>query len=546
MTETTSRNNNGGDSSGRDVATGSAPGGDAAGPVTAEGSTTAEDAVSTRPSGLPVLGPIGELERLWPTPPPAPRWAVSAAAVAGLVAASVLPGMPRPGIGLTICGLFVALPVGLLAFQRGRAVGRRWPVGRVAIGLGAVGIGLAGVAAVRASEWLAVGCAMAALCLGAAVALDVRRWAAILGTVPLFAVASLRALPWASSTVRPGKIRSLTGPWLNGLVIGGVFTFIVTALLASADQAFADLVEVLWPTVDLGMLPTRAVVFGFVTATTLGAMFAVCTRLLLPRSRSASAVGRHPAEWLTPLVLVGVTIAAFLAVEATMLFGGADVVSPGSSLSHADRAREGFGQLTVVTLIVLGLLAWAGRSAASGPARNRRLLGSVGGGLLVLALLLATSALRRLWLYQDAYGWTVTRLNAGAFELWVTVVLIGVAAGWLVRRTDLLPRFVIGSAGLGLLVVALAGPDAIVASANVARFERSQKIDTDYLSMLSEDAVPALDRLPEPKRSCALAGRTVTDDPWYGWNLGRLRANEVLRSRPPGPCSTDYGLGDGP
>jgi hypothetical protein len=154
-------------------------------------------------------------------------------------------------------------------------------------------------------------------------------------------------------------------------------------------------------------------------------------------------------------------------------------------------------------------------------------------------LLLATSALRRLWLYQDAYGWTVTRLNAGAFELWVTAVLIGVAAGWLVRRTDLLPRFVIGSAGLGLLLVGMAGPDAIVASANVARFEQSTKIDTYYLSMLSADAVPALDRLPEPLRSCALAAQTVTDDPWYGWNLGRARANDLLRSRPPGICTTD-------
>ena len=61
--------------------------------------------------------------------------------------------------------------------------------------------------------------------------------------------------------------------------------------------------------------------------------------------------------------------------------------------------------------------------------------------------------LRRLWLYQGEYGWTVTRLNGGAFELWVVLLLIAVGVAWLLRRTDLLPRLTAGSAGLGLLAV---------------------------------------------------------------------------------------------
>jgi hypothetical protein len=163
-------------------------------------------------------------------------------------------------------------------------------------------------------------------------------------------------------------------------------------------------------------------------------------------------------------------------------------------------------------------------------------MGAAGGVLLALALMLATSALRRLWLYQDVHGWTVTRLNAGAFELWVATVLIGVAIGWLLRRTDLLPRFLIGSAGLGLLLMGLAGPDALVAAADVKRFELTGKIDVYYLQALSADAVPALSRLPESKRACVLAGRPAADDPWFGWNLSRSRADALLRSYPPGEC----------
>jgi len=470
--------------------------------------------------------------RWWPEPE-ATRGAVPVSAGAvGLLAALLIPGAPRPGIDLVICGSAAAVPVGILAWRRGRAAGHRRPVGGGAIALGLTAIGLAAVSAVRASEWLAWGCVAAALCLGAAVALDVRRWHALLATVPLFGVAVLRALPWAGRATRVGRLR-LSRPWLTGAGTGTLCTLVVGGLLASADDAFADALVALWPSVDLGLLPARGLVFLAATGTVLGALFAVSTTLTLPRPADQNpVVSRHPAEWLTPLVLVAVTIAAFLAVEATMLFGGAEVVGQAGSASHAERARQGFGQLTVVTLIVLVLLAWSGRVAAAGPARHRQLMGAVGGVLLVLALLLGASALRRLWLYQGIYGWTVTRLNAGAFELWVAVVLVGVAVGWLLRRTELLPRFVVGSAALGLMVMGLLGPDALVAAANVERYAATEDIDQSYLAALSADAVPALSRLPEPMRSCVLAGRPAAKDPWFGWNLSRSRADEILHSKP--------------
>jgi hypothetical protein len=93
---------------------------------------------------------------------------------------------------------------------------------------------------------------------------------------------------------------------------------------------------------------------------------------------------------------------------------------------------------------------------------------------------------------------------------------------------------VVASAGLGLLALALAGPDALAARWNVDRFEDTGRVDVRYLSTLSDDAVPALQRLPEPQRSCALAGRAPVDDGWTTWNLARARAADSLREQPPG------------
>ena len=362
----------------------------------------------------------------------------------------------------------------------------------------------------------------------------------MLATVPLIGLAVLRSLPWASATVLREHRRTrdrvvVPAPVLSGLAVGVVAATVIGALLASADADFAAVLSDVggWLSIDVpraDVLVARVLTLGFVALTVLGLGFAASARLRPGRARPREA--RSPAAWLTPLVLVALTITAFLAVEATRLFGGEAVLHE-TSTTHAARAREGFGQLIVVTVLVLLLVGWAGRAAAG---QHRRAMAAGGGALLVLALLLAVSALRRLWLYQDHFGWTVARLNAGAFELWVVVVLLAVAAAWLVRRTDLLPRLVAGSAGLGLLVIALAGPDALVAAADVRRYEQGKGIDTVYLSTLSEDAVPALVRLPEPVRACALPGPSP-DQPWYAWNLSRERAEDLLSTETLTACA---------
>ena len=483
----------------------------------------------------------------WREPAPPKRWVLGAAVVFGLLAAVLLPGAPKPGVNLGICGLAAAIPLGLLARAEGRRRGRSRPVGLVAIALGTVAVLLSGVAAVRASEWLAAGCALAAFALGAAITLDARRWDAVLTAVPLFALTVVHSLPWAGRLVRLHNLRSRSLPWLNGLAIGLSVTVAVAALLASADDAFAQALGTGLSFFTGNLAVARVFVFAAGAATMLGGAYAISIQMVWPRSKreapgEAPATqeleqkpsAKHPVEWVLPLALVAITIAAFLAVEATQLFGGAEVVHD-SAVSHADRARQGFGQLTVVTLIVVALLSWAGSHALRGG--HRLIMAGAGGLLLILTTLLAASALRRLGLYQEAYGWTVTRLVAGAFELWVVVVLIAIAVVWLAGHTELLPRLVIGSAGLGLLVVSLAGPDALVAAGNVHRFNthpagRVGAIDVHYLSTLSADAVPALDRLPEPERSCALSGQSPSHDPWFGWNLARSRADHLLRTRP--------------
>jgi hypothetical protein len=521
-----------------------------------------EGTVARRPATLTSTPPL-DLARLlgarWPAPAAPPAWLDVAVVAVGAVAAVVLPLEPRIGLGALLLALAAAVPVVVAA------LGHR---GRGPAILGGLAVGLAAVSAIRASEWLAFLCLLGATGLGIAAVFDARSWAGVLRCGPASAVAILRSVPWlgrararrfsaraAGADRTPWQRqmqqeRSLA--WATGLAVGVFAALVVGVLLATGDAAFAHVLGRLVPDIgpiDLGTVPARVVWFGIAAAAVLGGVYGVRSRVAWPRPLGPQRV-RHAVEWLTPLVLVGTVIALFFAVQATMLFGGADVVLRGSGISHASRARQGFGQLFLVTLIVLGLLAWAGRLAARGGPRERRIFGVAGGVLTGMALLLAGSALRRLWLYQEQYGWTVARIVAGAAEIWISFILVAVAVAWLLRRVDLLPRLVIGSAGAGLLVLALAAPDALAARWNVERFADTGRLDAGYVSRLSDDAVPALQQLPDHERACVLAGRVPVDDGWTTWNLGRARAAASLREDPPPPrpadCASEYGSSNTP
>jgi hypothetical protein len=86
-----------------------------------------------------------------------------------------------------------------------------------------------------------------------------------------------------------------------------------------------------------------------------------------------------------------------------------------------------------------------------------------------------------------------------------------------------------------VLAFGLASPDALIADQQVGRSQNAEDIDLQYLRGLSADAVPALDRLPEPQRSCALEEieRGLRDgEPWYATSLSEARARTILAERP--------------
>ncbi|MET8683377.1 DUF4173 domain-containing protein [Streptomyces sp. NPDC004732] len=458
------------------------------------------------------------------------------------VLATGLLSMLLLGDGLALNLLIVAVPATLAAYfaaQKGGLRPRAWSL-VWAVG----GLGLLVVPALRDAGWPSFLAIVSSIALGSFALHGSRTWIGILLSPFGLFDAILTGLRWGWRGVREraGGARG-AGPVLRAVAVTVVLLVVFGALFAGADAAFADLLGDLIPDASVSGSPWRVLLLVVGVVGALAVAHTAASPVRWDRLVVNPGRARGRVEWALPLIVLNVLFAAFNAVQLAVLFGGYDTVLDKTGLSYSDYARQGFWQLLLATLLTLLVIVFAQRWAPRGSAQDRTLVRAVLGTLCVMTLVVVASAVRRMDMYVEAYGLTRLRISVVAVELWLgVIVLLIMAAGvWGARW---LPRAVAASAAAGVLAFGLLSPDALIAERNVQRYEETGKFDFDYTRQLSADAVPALDKLPEPQRSCALKDVAEElesgDEPWFATSLGESRARRIIKDRPlaaaPGFC----------
>ncbi|NKZ05549.1 DUF4153 domain-containing protein [Actinomadura latina] len=506
-----------------------------------------------RPAGYPPPPPafvyqptkIEKLFRAWrrPARPMSPSLVVGAL-VAGVIGAVTVGPQFREGllgVGVLVAAAAVAYVAAASAWSAGRVVRpatekRKAQVNRTAIVFGLLAVGLSAVAAVREAEWVVVPALLLAVALGSYAASGGRSWPEVLfgGLAVLPAAGAM--LPWAGRGAYGAVTSDKSNAWpviRTALVAGGLLA-VFGALFVGADAAFGSLAAGLVPEVSA----VSVIVYGFTgVATLLLASAGAYLGQAPPPLRVLSPEPGRPAgrwSWAVPIAALDLLFLVFCAIQAgVFLAADKDALLRSTGLTYAEYARQGFFQLVIVTVLVLVVVAVAKRYAPKGDQGMVRVLLGL---LCTLTLVVVAVALRRLYLYEQMFGWTRLRLWVHAFELWLGFVVVLVAVAGVVKgRVPWLPRTVAVSGAVALIVLAVLNPDRFIAEHNVARYKETGKIDVPYLRGLSADAVPALDELPEPMRSCALrqiAFGLSENEPAMSANLSRAEARKVLERRP--------------
>lgn len=462
-------------------------------------------------------------------------WA-SAALVAGLSAAVIFDA--NPGLNWLLC--VAAASVALVGAARAQGTLRHVAPPLALALLTAIGI-------VNASNEVLLAMSILAVLILLAVAIaraQPERFAAAralqLAALPVvvFVTCVAEAIRRATETLRE-LTNDRAVPVVRGVVLTIPIAGLFALLLSSVDPTLSAWREDLDQLLSTWHFVPRVVFFVAILGLSLGAVGYASRRFTTVRRVAEDArplVQLGETERLMVLSAIAGVFTLFLTLQLSYLFGDVARVQ-GSGISYAEWARRGFAELTVVATlcgaVILGL-------ALIAPAvrRGRRILVIE---LIVLGetQVLLHSAFRRVLLYEDAYGFTTTRLYAQAYMLVVAATLL-LLAYELLRRPS--ARRLLGRAGalavMGMAGVSVWNHEAWIVRQNVARYADSGQLDLRYLACdLSARAVPEILRAAERGQGAtreltrtAVAERftSVADDAWYEWNAGRARARRAI------------------
>ncbi len=323
-----------------------------------------------------------------------------------------------------------------------------------------------------------------------------------------------------------------------GLLIALPLLLVFGALLMSADAVFERMVSEAFDFDIADVLSHGALIafFAWIVAGFTLVVLSVNRRAFpeLPVDRPGLGI----VEVAVPIATIDLLFLTFALVQLRYLFGDASLVEGTVGLTYSEYARRGFFELVTVVALVLPIMLAADWVLAESDRKSRRIYHLLAGTLVLLLLAVVASAVKRMVLYQSAYGLTELRVYTTAFMAWLGIVLIWFAATVLRdRRTS----FATGALLSGLLVIGAVNflnPDALIARVNTNRAAHGEDFDAIYAGWLSGDAVPVLVSALadlDPADRCQVAERllerwSVTANPdWRAWSLGRARAFRIVR-----------------
>lgn len=377
-----------------------------------------------------------------------------------------------------------------------------------------------------------------------------------IGTSPaVLSVRLARAAP-----LQRGQVSAVL-PVARGVALAMPALLVFGGLLIAADSVFASYVTQLLTLdipVEIARLANHAIVVLFVAWLCAGGLYvalslpAQSAATGLPAEGDTERLTLRPEAWrflggveaLTVLVLIDALFGAFMLIQGAYFFGGLDTLNR-TGMTYASYARRGFFELVTVACLTLGMLWTLALITRRSTARQWRGFKLASGVMAVLVVGMLVSAFQRMWLYEEAYGFTRLRVYTHSFMIWLALVLVL----FLVALARDKPKlFVFGGVASALIYLALlnvANPDALIVRANVARYQATGDLDADYLATLSADAMPAtvaaLDDvdpdahevlLEDLRRQQQQIREGLRDSGWPAWSLARARVLAAIASGP--------------
>lgn len=346
------------------------------------------------------------------------------------------------------------------------------------------------------------------------------------------------------SKSNPGRYETV-GKILIGVAISVPLLFVVTMLLASADQVFEHFLGNLpdiFGDIAAGELFAQiiiALIIGFAAFSYIFGLAAPADRGALKPPEDIKPLQRFwdPVIVVTVLVSINLVYVMFTLIQFSYLFGSVNLGLP-KDFTYAEYARRGFFELVFVTLINLSILLGCIGFTKQGNRTADRIMKILMSLLVGCTMVMLISAHIRMSLYEEAYGYTYLRLLTHAFMFFIFALLIVAGYRVWVERVEIL-KWYISIALISYVLINYANIDVMIAKNNIERYRKTDRIDISYLTVLSYDAVPYTVELLKDKNSEVAAGiendlylkkkKLEENRYWQSFNISEYMARNILK-----------------
>ena len=268
-----------------------------------------------------------------------------------------------------------------------------------------------------------------------------------------------------------------------GLVISIPFLFIILNLLIEADAQFERLMIMLPQLVSFRVdYVIRFIIILIYTFGFFGFMQVLLQKKIevIHKETNSKPFSLDGIISLTFIVLLDIVYVVFVAVQFKYFFSG----TLENGLTYAEYARKGFFELLFVTIINLSITTVIITFSKNIQGFVKQLI-RIALSLLVLSSgVLLVSAMMRMMMYEEAYGFTFTRVLAHSFMIFLMIIFAYTLVKIWLEKLSLFHFYFIASLVyyVGMNVVNI---DRIVVEQNITRYEETGKIDIQYLNNLS-------------------------------------------------------------
>jgi hypothetical protein len=323
-----------------------------------------------------------------------------------------------------------------------------------------------------------------------------------------------------------------------GLLITAPIMFMVLILLSSADLEFRKII-INFPgkvfNFEIGDEVIRLIVILFFTFT----IFSFLQVLYYKSVSIDQEIGvRRYFAWdpiiiWTLLISLNLVYLLFTIVQFRYLFNN----QLETGFTYAEYARRGFFELLVVILLNLSILVIVLSLMKHQQQWKQRMTRGLLSTLVAFTGVMLISAFLRLMMYEEAYGFTFSRVVAHSFMLYVMILLVYTFLKIWLDRLSLIHFFLLS----GLIYYSLLNViniDQMVVNENLERYEKTGKVDIHYLNSLGYTGISGLIELYEenpniPQLQQLLRERkqvAVKDESgWWEWNWSREKAYKKLK-----------------